>query len=103
MSAADSDISRAKRETETVEIFFPYFKQGDDFSGCEGNLENFINLHQAVIDQARNILELIPLNMRNQVTGDGNTHFCTLSGPRSVMENLVKNGLARYIDYEDDE
>lgn len=97
MSAADVTDDRV-----TVEIWFPYFKQGDDFSSCDGDLERFIAFHQYVIQHTRAILNLIPENMRQYVKGDGGTHSCWLSGPKNIMDNLVNNNLARRMD-EDSE
>lgn len=95
MSASDV------RDTVTVEIHFPYFKQGDDFGDCGGDLERFITFHQYVINYARAILDKIPENMRQHVTGYGDTHHCTLTGPTHIMDAIVKAQLANYIEFDD--
>ena len=87
----------------TVEINFPYFKQGDDFGHCLGDLESFIKLHQNVINRAQEILNAIPVEAKPYVTGDGDTHCCFLTGPQSVMEQLVKEDLATRDEDHDEE
>ncbi len=39
----------------TINIHFPYFKQGDDFDGCDGDFERFAELHMLVAKIARDI------------------------------------------------
>lgn len=78
----------------TVDIHFPYFKQGDDFGNCGGNLELFAAHHRRIADISLNILNNIPEEARRFVNGDGDTHSCWLSGPESVMRQLIADGLA---------
>ena len=87
----------------TVDVMFPYFKQGDDFGSCGGDLDAFINMHQNVINMCRQIQALIPDEAQPYVSGDGDTHSCRLTGPRSIMERLVRARLATNFDYSDED
>ena len=80
----------------TVEISFPYFKQGDDFADCKGNLKLFADLHKTIWENSMNMYRLIPEEARPYVKGYGDTHYCTLTGPESVMNLLVDDGFASY-------
>lgn len=86
---------------KTANIQFSYFKQGDDFYNCKGDLNKFIELHHHIAQEAQNILNMIPEEAREYVSGYGDTHMCRLTGPESVMDNLVSNKLA-YYDSEDE-
>lgn len=92
----------ATEDQITVDISFPYFKQGDDFGTCDGNLEKFIEFHHNIIEHTQNILNMIPVEAIDYVKGDGDTHCCWLTGPKSVMNILVDNDLAIKCNYEED-
>lgn len=79
--------------TLTVEIHFPYFKQGD--------LKDFSDMHLAVTEKARKMYDMIPPEARAFVKGYGDTHFCTLTGPESLMRKLVNADLALESSYDD--
>ena len=98
MSAVDTD-----NETITVEIYFPYFKQGDDFDACQGDLEQFVAFHQNVIQRTQEMLNLISEDQRQNVRGGGDTHACWLTGPKEIMDRLVAHDLATHIERDSDE
>ena len=96
-------MNYAKEDRVTVDIFFPYFKQGDDFDGCKGDLQQFAAMHKRIAQKALDIWNAIPEEARPYISGDGCTHSCFLTGPSSVMKTLVDAGLAIKQDFDDEE
>ena len=95
------DYSTEKRTT--VNVGFGYWKQGDDFSSCGGDLEAFAQLHESIAKHSRESLDNIPVEAIPFVSGDGDTHCCFLSGPVSVMKRLVELKLASKWEDENDD
>lgn len=96
------------------EVRLPYFKQGDDLHMCmvmhpnstkvdvKGTLKNHIELLQSSIDRLQAIHDLIPNNgVDMNITGD--THWISISGDKSVMEQLTEKELVVLDEYEDGE
>ncbi len=91
-------------DTAHAELRLPYFKQGDDLAGCLAQVEKAgaanplaaaLGLHvevleNAIVDLKR--LQLAALANPGQLLVDACTHRIGVSGPASLIEDLLAAG-----------
>jgi hypothetical protein len=100
--------AKSKLQRKTAEVRLPYHKQGDDLSyqlekrGLP--LEEALEAHASNLEEAASMLRQV----REKVAGKpveilAGTHFIEISGPGDLIDELVKEGLASILDYDDED
>ena len=93
-------MPKQKNDRSTAEIHLGYFKQGDDLSyHIEKNpkhpteaLKSFADQLAAVADHLDAIR--VAISSVPDVELYGNTHYCSITGPCNIIEDLIEKGLA---------
>ena len=94
-------------KTKFVEIHLPYFKQGDDLSGClkdAASVADALEQHALLMDAAARQLRAV----KDLVTGQpvevqADTHSITMAGPPALMDRLVAEELACEDEFDDED
>ncbi len=96
------------KKTKNCTIFLPYFKQGDDLGyhlQNSSSLSEALENHAKQMDTVAQVLRQVESVIRNEpsVEIQADTHMIFLTGPTELVDVLVKEELASYDEFEDDE
>lgn len=89
-----------------VDVWLPYYKQGDDLHSClEGNAPwEAMRKHANMLGCAQHILENISTYIEGQeVEVHADTHHIGLEVSKELADILVKEKLATFSDWGDEE
>jgi len=93
---------------KTYEVFFPVYKQGDDFGHCldvsKGSVKDAFLKLSANYETASEIAKkLASVAAEIEMEAYGNTHYVSVTGEESLLAPLVKDGYLEVPYTEEDE
>lgn len=107
-------MPKIKKDVKTATIWLGYFKQGDDMNHCLTETENNIikafethaELMLSVADHLKGVAKCLgkvsPGNLK-EIEVFADTHHIGISGPASIIDELVTLELATIEDYGDED
>lgn len=100
------------KKLTSVEVFLPYFKQGDDFAHCleqcDGRITEALEMDAECLRSAADILlsiraEIQEKGVEKEIEVNADTHCIWIYGPEEFLQSLIDKELASRDPFEDED